>query len=163
MGDKEFNVAARAASSVLGATAAAAAPGLLGATTASPAPGVEAAGHAMIRAQERQLCTNRLFRTPGVFPRHQIIRVGTNERLFRGLSLRRDLGSTKGRVSGASGASWELERLRCSGAWMRPRRGISKTARGRAAALPAAAPVTLLRKEHHNPYLHPYTPARPYH
>ena len=33
MGDKEFNVAARAASSVLGATAAAAAPGLLGATT----------------------------------------------------------------------------------------------------------------------------------
>ena len=93
MGDKEFNVAARAASSVLGATAAAAAPGLLGATTASPAPGVEAAGHAMIRAQERQLCTNRLFRTPGVFPRHQIIRVGTNARLFRGVDLRRDLGA----------------------------------------------------------------------
>ena len=46
MGDKEFNVAARAASSVLGATAAAVAPGLLGATTASPAPGVEADGQA---------------------------------------------------------------------------------------------------------------------
>ena len=78
-------VAARAASSVLGATAAAAAPGLLGATTAAPAPGVEAAGHAMIWTQETQLCTNRLFRTPGVFPRHQIIRVGTNARLFRGV------------------------------------------------------------------------------
>ena len=45
-------VAARAAFSVLGATAAAAAPGLLGATTAASAPGVEAAGHAMIWAQE---------------------------------------------------------------------------------------------------------------
>ena len=70
-----FNVAARAASSVLGVTAAAA------------APGVEAAGHAMIWAQETQLCINRLFRTPGVFPRHQIIRVGTNARLFRGVEL----------------------------------------------------------------------------
>ena len=78
-------VAARAAFSVLGATAAAAAPGLLGATTAAPAPGVKAAGHAMIWAQETQLCTNRLFRTRGVFPRHQIIRVGKNERLFRGV------------------------------------------------------------------------------